>query len=200
MNRSKTIKIQPKPPLGRTNTLAVISLVFGILAFFLLPLISALVAVVCGHLAHWRMRRRGRKDGGLVLAGLILGYINIAVVYIGWSMYQDFLFRSQVVRAVGALHEVKQDLVRQLVAHPHAEPIKRDAVAMPPYWQTVKVENGVLYTQFAAHDKIPTPFQGHLLIWRPQRTADGISWTCRLHDADKEKRLQRYLPPSCRVP
>ncbi|MDO5356554.1 MAG: DUF4190 domain-containing protein [Conchiformibius sp.] len=200
MNRSKTIKIQPKPPSGSTCALAVASLVFGILAFFLMPVIGALVALVCGHLAHWRMRRRGRKDGGLALAGLILGYINITVVYIGWSMYQDFLFRSQVVRAVGALHEVKQDLARQLTAHPHAEPIKRDAVAMPPYWQTVKVENGVLYTQFAAHDKIPMPFQGHLLIWRPQRTADGISWTCRLNDADKAKRLQRYLPPSCRVP
>jgi hypothetical protein len=69
----------------RTSSLAVISLIFGILAYVFLPSIGALVAVICGHSARSEIRRSppGSIEGdGMALAGLILGWIQIACVII----------------------------------------------------------------------------------------------------------------------
>jgi hypothetical protein len=69
----------------RTSSLAVISLIFGVLAYVVLPGIGALVAVICGHSARAEIRRSppGSIEGdGMALAGLILGWIQIACVII----------------------------------------------------------------------------------------------------------------------
>jgi hypothetical protein len=69
----------------RTSSLAVISLIFGILAYVFLPGIGALVAVICGHSARSEIRRSppGSIEGdGMALAGLILGWIQIACAII----------------------------------------------------------------------------------------------------------------------
>lgn len=66
----------------RTSSLAVVSLIFGILAYIFLPGVGALVAVICGHSARSEIRRAppGAIEGdGLALAGLILGWIQIAM-------------------------------------------------------------------------------------------------------------------------
>ncbi|MEO8810360.1 MAG: DUF4190 domain-containing protein [Rhodanobacter sp.] len=66
-----------------TSTLAVVSLVFGILAWFVLPLVGAIVAIICGHLARGEIRRSSpdwRQEGdGMAVAGLVLGYVQLAV-------------------------------------------------------------------------------------------------------------------------
>lgn len=70
------------PPAGRTTSaLAIVSLVAGILGWVVAPVVAALVAVVCGHLARSEIRREpGRLDGdGLAVAGLVLGYANLAL-------------------------------------------------------------------------------------------------------------------------
>jgi hypothetical protein len=69
----------------RTSSLAVISLIFGVLAYVVLPGIGALVAVICGHSARSEIRRSppGSIEGdGMALAGLILGWIQIACAII----------------------------------------------------------------------------------------------------------------------
>ncbi|MCU1427987.1 MAG: putative transrane protein [Actinomycetia bacterium] len=62
---------------GRTEPLAIVSLVAGILQF-VLPFFAAILAIVTGHVARRNIRRsEGRlQGGGLALAGLILGYIG----------------------------------------------------------------------------------------------------------------------------
>jgi len=65
----------------RTSSLAIVSLIFGILAYVFLPFVGALIAVICGHSARSEIRRAppGSLDGdGLALAGLILGWIQLA--------------------------------------------------------------------------------------------------------------------------
>lgn len=198
---SESYRIKNENRQGGTNTLAVVSLVFGILAFLLLPLIGALVAVVCGHHGRSQIRRRGQDGSGLALAGLILGYINISIFVLGivaaivLPAYQDYVFRAKTTEAVASLAAVRQEVAQQLNA---PTPLKRDAAAMPPYWQTVAVENGVLYAQFAVHDKIPQPLQGKTLILQAQKSASGINWRCMLDDGGAEGRLNRYLPAECR--
>lgn len=75
--------MEPAPhPAGRsTSALAIISLVAGILGWVAAPVVAALVAVVCGHLARSEIRREPeRLDGdGLAIAGLVLGYANLAL-------------------------------------------------------------------------------------------------------------------------
>ena len=65
----------------RTSSLAIVSLIFGILAYVFLPFLGALIAVICGHSARSEIRRAppGAIEGdGLALAGLILGWIQLA--------------------------------------------------------------------------------------------------------------------------
>lgn len=57
---------------SRTNTLAVVSLVFGILS-------GGLVAVILGHIAKSQIRRSGEAGTGMATAGLILGYIWLTI-------------------------------------------------------------------------------------------------------------------------
>lgn len=66
---------QPYPG-ARTNTMAILSLVF---AFIFCPL-----GIVFGHIAKGQIRRTGEAGGGLATAGLILGYVftALAVVYV----------------------------------------------------------------------------------------------------------------------
>ena len=42
-----------------TSSLAVVSMVFGILAWCLLPFVGALVAIICGHMARSEIRHAG---------------------------------------------------------------------------------------------------------------------------------------------
>lgn len=65
----------------RTSSMAIVSLIFGILGYTFLPFVGALIAVICGHSARSEIRRAppGSLDGdGLALAGLILGWIQLA--------------------------------------------------------------------------------------------------------------------------
>jgi hypothetical protein len=72
----------PPPATRSTNALAVVSLVSGIAAWCMLPVLGAIVAIVCGHLARGEIRRAspGSMDGdGLAVAGLALGYVQLAL-------------------------------------------------------------------------------------------------------------------------
>ena len=70
---------------NRTSTLAVISLVAGILGWTLLPFLGSLGAIITGHMARSEIRRAaGTVDGnGLAIAGLVLGWGSVVVTIIG---------------------------------------------------------------------------------------------------------------------
>ena len=73
-------------PMPRTSTTAVLSLVFGILSWCVLPLVGAIVAVVTGHVARGEIRRAppGTLEGdGMAVAGLVLGWTNLALMVLG---------------------------------------------------------------------------------------------------------------------
>ncbi|MBP1475856.1 DUF4190 domain-containing protein [Frateuria sp. MAH-13] len=71
----------PPPAHRSTSATAVVSLVFGVLTWFLLPVIGAVVAIVCGHLARSEIRRsqQGMEGDGLAIAGLVLGYAQLVL-------------------------------------------------------------------------------------------------------------------------
>jgi len=67
-------------PVRQTNSLAVVSLVCGILGWTVLPFIGSVVAIICGHMARGEIRRsQGMQEGdGMAVAGLVMGYLVIA--------------------------------------------------------------------------------------------------------------------------
>jgi hypothetical protein len=72
-------------PVRTTSTLAVVSLVFGILGWSLLPAIGSVVAVITGHLARSEIRNAqgGMEGDGMAVAGLVLGYVMLALSFVG---------------------------------------------------------------------------------------------------------------------
>lgn len=63
----------------RTSSLAVVSLVAGLLGWTFAPGIGAIVAVVTGHMARAEIRRdpQGVEGDGFAVAGLVLGWIML---------------------------------------------------------------------------------------------------------------------------
>ena len=98
-------EVLPPAPLGEsaqpTSSLAVASLVTGILTWFSLPLaflvlptpVCMIAAIVCGHMARAEIRRRsGLRGDGMAIAGLVMGWgmvvsivlaIVVAIVFFG---------------------------------------------------------------------------------------------------------------------
>jgi hypothetical protein len=60
----------------------VVSLIFGILSWVMLPVIGPIVAVVAGHMARAEIRASNGQvgGGGMAMAGLVLGYLQIALL------------------------------------------------------------------------------------------------------------------------
>jgi len=64
------------------STAALVSLIFGILSWVMLPLVGPIVAVIAGHMARAEIRRSNGQVGGsgMATAGLVLGYLQIALL------------------------------------------------------------------------------------------------------------------------
>ena len=68
-----------------SSTMALISLVAGILGLTALPTIGSIVALVTGYIAKKEIRESGgvMGGGGMATAGLIMGWIGVAILLIG---------------------------------------------------------------------------------------------------------------------
>lgn len=68
-----------------TSPLAITSLIAGVLGWSLLPLLGTLVAIVTGHMARAEIRRAGGilEGDGLAVAGLVLGWLAVALWVLG---------------------------------------------------------------------------------------------------------------------
>ncbi|MFT3756005.1 MAG: DUF4190 domain-containing protein [Pseudoxanthomonas sp.] len=66
-------------PVRQTSTLAIISLVAGILGWTLFPFLGSIGAIITGHMARSEIRKsNGALDGdGLAIGGLILGWAAV---------------------------------------------------------------------------------------------------------------------------
>ena len=54
-------------PVQRTNTLAIVALILGI--------VVPIGGIICGHIALGQIKRTGENGRGLALAGTIIGYV-----------------------------------------------------------------------------------------------------------------------------
>jgi len=68
-------------PVTGTNGLAIAALVCG-LAQLVLGILTGIPAIILGHLARKQIRRTGEQGAGMALAGLILGYVGVALTIV----------------------------------------------------------------------------------------------------------------------
>ncbi len=68
-----------------TSTLAIVSLVAGILGFTVFPIVATIVAIITGYMARKETRSVPPTAGGdgLATAGIIMGYVQIGLFIIG---------------------------------------------------------------------------------------------------------------------
>lgn len=74
-------------PQAPTNVLAIVSLVTSIIGL-------SLVGVILGHIAMSQIKRTGESGRGLALAGLIIGYIFLALTVIVFAIYAVFVIAA----------------------------------------------------------------------------------------------------------
>ena len=67
----------PPVPARPASGLAIASLVCGVLELFLG--LTAIPAVILGHMARAEIRRTGKRGNGMAVAGLVLGYVGTAI-------------------------------------------------------------------------------------------------------------------------
>ncbi len=91
----------PPPAAAGTSGLAITSLVLGILSVGCLGILAGLPAIMCGHIAHGRIRRSGGQLKGAVAAivGFILGYVSIV-----WTL----VLIAVLARALGPARQMAQ--------------------------------------------------------------------------------------------
>jgi Domain of unknown function (DUF1707)/Domain of unknown function (DUF4190) len=90
-----------QPPVT-TNSLARASLVLGVAEFFTMGL-TAIPAIICGHMAKREMRQTGQRGDGLATSGLVLGYMAVIFwgVLIALSIVGAMISASGGVGGVG---------------------------------------------------------------------------------------------------
>lgn len=103
-------ELPPPPPVNGTpaptSTLSLTSLIMGILGWFFLPIVGAIIAVITGHLAKKEIREsKGLLGGdGIATAGLVLGYSNIALGVCGCLAL--ILIPGLLVAVFGAVDQI----------------------------------------------------------------------------------------------
>jgi hypothetical protein len=65
-------------PVRSTNGAAVAALVLGCVQFAVW-ILATIPAIICGHVALSQIKRTGQEGRGMAIAGLVLGYLGLAV-------------------------------------------------------------------------------------------------------------------------
>jgi hypothetical protein len=96
----------PYQSTSSTNALAIISLIFGIVAIptsfcYGCGIIFAIVAIITGFIARSQIKQSAGRQGGdgMALAGLIIGAIVAALAVIGILCYVGFLVITLIASA-----------------------------------------------------------------------------------------------------
>lgn len=72
---------QPAPRHNTTEPFAIVSLVAS-LAGFVVCFVGPVVGIVFGHIARSRIKSSGANGAGMALAGIIIGYVQIAAAVV----------------------------------------------------------------------------------------------------------------------
>lgn len=119
--------LKPQPPASPPqSSLAITSLVAGILSWLVLPVIASLVAIVTGHMAHAEIRRSdGRLGGkGMATTGLILGYLSM---FLAIAAILFFVVAALFLVGVASQIDIQTEMATQQQVESSLEVLPEDA-------------------------------------------------------------------------
>ena len=105
-------------PVPGTNSMAIAAMVLGVAEFFTAGL-TAIPAVICGHIARRQMRATAQRGDGLATGGLVLGYMAI----IFWTV---LIAASLVGVVISVTHSGGPVIIQQGV------PVGGGGIQIPP--------------------------------------------------------------------
>lgn len=79
------------PQGPKTNTLAIVSLVSSLVGVFVIPIIGQIVGIITGHMSLGQIKRTGEGGRGLGLAGVIIGWVSLALWILGIIAFIAFV-------------------------------------------------------------------------------------------------------------
>ncbi len=139
----------PGPIAGsgpRSSGMALASLIFGIVAFILLPFIAAIPAIIFGHIALTRIRRDplGFGGRGQAVAGLVLGYVNLALIpfiaFVAGLTLPALAKAKGKAQRISCVNNLKQvALAARIYSNDHQETFPPSFVAMSNELVTPKI-------------------------------------------------------------
>jgi hypothetical protein len=71
-------RARPVPQVQHTNTMATVAFALGMLEFVTLGL-TAIPAIICGHIAQYQIQRTGEKGADMVSFALTFGYLALII-------------------------------------------------------------------------------------------------------------------------
>ena len=176
---------RPTPPGRKTSSLAVWSLALGILGLGLLLLcvgpIFAIPAVICGHVAYSRINRSGGElaGQGMALAGIITGYISVALSLFVIPMLlaiavPNFVRARKVaqtnacIRNLKVIDAAKHEWALEKWKKADDTPTIADLVPYAPEIESLKCPvDGTTYTLNSVGEKPTCSVEGHDLADSP---------------------------------
>jgi len=87
--RNPGYPVPPPVPIRQTHTMAVVSLIAGIVSWFGCPFVGGLVALITGAMARKTIRAEPQRWDGdaLAVAGMVVGGVNLAIWTIVGLLY-----------------------------------------------------------------------------------------------------------------
>jgi hypothetical protein len=96
---NEQINIPPVPPVVPQNsTLAIVSLISGIVGWTVIPFIGSIVAIITGHMAKNEIKKGGGMvaGNGMATAGLVMGYIQVGLTVCACLVYAGVMIFAAI--------------------------------------------------------------------------------------------------------
>jgi hypothetical protein len=89
---SQQYPYQSVPQAKPNSSMAIVSLIAGILGITFFPFLGSIIALITGYMARREIRESGGALGGegLSTAGLVLGWIGVALGVLGFCVFGGF--------------------------------------------------------------------------------------------------------------
>ncbi len=108
----------PAPATAKNSTLAIWSLVLGILSVTCFSIFTGIPAIICGHMAWSRIKHSAGalQGGGLAIGGLVTGYVSLALAIFLIPMLSAIAIPNFVKAREAAMKNACVNNLRQIEA------------------------------------------------------------------------------------